>query len=223
MMKFVSVLFAAMFTAFVVYAAEPYSPAKWEDDIRAFEEKDKVEPIPPNPILFIGSSSIRMWDLEKWFPYRATLNRGFGGSHIEDSVFYFDRIVTPYRPRAIVFYAGDNDINYGKSPGRVVADFKEFVALMKQRLPEAKLFYIAIKPSLKRWNLVGEMREANRRIEQICMKHENLVFVDIDAPMIAPDGKPDESLFADDGLHLNEKGYQLWTSVLQPKLDIIFN
>ncbi len=109
-------------------------------------------------ILFVGSSSIVRWDVAKWFPNMPVLNRGFGGSQIADSVHFAERIIVPYRPRTIVFYAGDNDLASGKTPEQVLADFKAFVSKVRASSPEAKIIYVGIKPSIKRWSLIATVR-----------------------------------------------------------------
>ena len=202
---------------FVLVALTPAAAetrSRWEKTIRNFEARDMRNPPPSGAVLFIGSSSIRMWKLDQSFPYIATLNRGFGGSQISDSLQYADRIILPYKPKAIVFYAGDNDVAAGKSPERVLRDFKALTAKVHETLPGTKIVFIAIKPSIRRWKLVARMREANALVRDCCGKHEMLAFVDIDAPMIGADGKPRPELFAKDGLHLSAKGYQLWNSLV---------
>ena len=190
-------------------------PTYWEETIQTFEEKDRESPPPKGGVQFIGSSSIRNWDLEKWFPGKGYINRGFGGSHIEDSTYYAKRIVLPYEPKTIVLYAGDNDINAGKSPRRVFDDYRAFVAKVHATLPKTRIIYIAIKPSIDRWTLVDNMRQANRMIRAETEKDKRLDFVDIDTPMIGDDGTPRAELFADDGLHLNDMGYELWTGLVK--------
>ncbi len=190
----------------------------WEKTIQAFESADRVHPPQPNGIVFIGSSSIVKWDLGKYFPGMPVLNRGFGGSQIADSVRYEDRILLPYKPRIVVFYAGDNDIAAGKSPEQVLADYKAFVAKLRRALPATRLVYIAIKPSIRRWNLVEKMRRANQMIREIAVQDPLQEFVDIDPPMIGADGKPRPELFAPDGLHLSPVGYKLWTAMVLPYL-----
>lgn len=215
-----SILVASVFIlCAAVFAKNVHNPSKWEDDIQAFEQSAREKSITQVDVLFIGSSSIRNWKIDKWFPELKALNHGFGGSHIEDSVYYFDRIVTPHQPRVIVLYAGDNDINYGKSPQRVFHDFKQFVQQMKEKTPSAKLIYIAIKPSISRWKLIRKIRAANHWVHQYCMSEPRLEFFNIDPPMIGPDGKPRPEIFVDDGLHLNETGYELWSSMLYPKIE----
>ncbi|MFH1742375.1 MAG: GDSL-type esterase/lipase family protein [bacterium] len=147
-------------------AESVHDPSEWEPDIQEFEKLDAIQPPPKNAILFVGSSSIRLWDLEQSFPDLAVINRGFGGSHIEDCIHYAESIILPYKPKIIVLYAGDNDIDFGKSPKRVFSDFKAFVKIVHAALPKSRIVYIAIKPSISRWNLAGDMRKANRRIRE---------------------------------------------------------
>jgi lysophospholipase L1-like esterase len=199
--------------------AKTYEPQRWESKIDAFEELDAKDPPPQNGVLFVGSSSIRMWDLEKSFPDLPVVNRGFGGSHIADSTYYADRIIVKHRPRVVVLYAGDNDIAHDMSPQEVLRDYQAFVQTLRERLPETKIVFIAIKPSIKRWHLIEKIRRANAGIRHATKHEERLAFVDIDRPMIGADGQPREELFQDDGLHLNAKGYELWASLLRPHLE----
>lgn len=196
------------------------NPAKrWEKDISKFEASDKKTPVEPGGVLFLGSSSIRMWKLEQSFPKKRYLNRGFGGSEISDSNYFFDRLVKPYMPSKIVFYAGDNDISKKKSPEVVLADFKTFAKKTKRILPNTKIIFVAIKPSLSRWKLVGKMRKANQLIADFANENPNVVFADIDTPMIGKDKRPMKELFVEDGLHLSDKGYEIWTSVVSALLN----
>jgi lysophospholipase L1-like esterase len=201
--------------------ADPDSPAKnrFENQIQRFEEQDAEQPPPEDAALFVGSSSIRMWDLEKYFPDFEVINRGYGGSTIADSIHFAERIVIPYKPRVIVFYAGDNDIALGKTPKQVFEDYKTFVRKIRGALPEVRIVFIAIKPSIARWQLVDKMRDANRSIHAFTKKHDFLEYVDIETPMIGTDGKPRPELFIEDGLHLSDKGYVLWSSLVKPNLE----
>jgi lysophospholipase L1-like esterase len=206
-------------------AAQPGANAnqagKWEKDIAAFEAQDAKSPPPKNAILFVGSSSIRLWNLKESFPDRRTINRGFGGSELTDSVRFAKRIVLPHQPRIVVLYAGDNDIVNGKSPKQVFTEFQEFVAVIHRALPKTKIVYIAIKPSIKRWALIDKIREANRLIRQHVaeQKSDKLAFLDIDKPMLGADGKPRVDLLQEDGLHLSKQGYELWSRLLRPLID----
>ena len=204
-------------------------PTKWEKDIAKFEASDKANPPKKGQVLFVGSSSIRLWNLKKSFPDLDAINRGFGGSQIEDSTYFAGRIVLPYQPRLIVMYAGDNDIASGKSPTQVADDFKAFVAKVRGKAGDtsadakapapAPIIYIAIKPSIARWKLVDKVREANKLIREFCEKGDKLTFLDIETPMIGDDGKPKAELFVKDNLHLSEAGYKMWDELLKPHLD----
>jgi lysophospholipase L1-like esterase len=159
-----------------------------------------------------------MWDLEESFPEFDVINRGFGGSQTIDSVHFADRIVIKHAPDVVLLYAGDNDIAAGKTPKQVFEDFEAFVAKVHAALPETKIVYIAIKPSVARWNLVEDMRAANALIAAETEKHDLLAFVDIDPLMLGEDGKPREDYLLADGLHLTKDGYKVWAEVVRPHL-----
>ena len=198
-------------------AADDFS--RWEKAISAFEKQDRQQPPPKNAVLFVGSSSIRLWKLSEYFPKEKLINRGFGGSEIADSNHFADRIILKHQPRTVVLYAGDNDIAKGKTVKRVTADFRTFVKTVRGNLPDVNILFIAIKPSIKRWNLSETMLAANREIQSICDDGDRLSFVDIWKPMLGDDGRPRTGLFAKDGLHLNGDGYKLWTKVLKSHLE----
>ncbi len=189
-------------------------PARYEKTIANFEKQDQVSPPEENGLLFVGSSSIRMWDLKKSFPMQNAINRGFGGSHISDSVHFAKRIVLKYKPKAIIFYAGDNDIAKGKIPAQVVNDFRDFVAIVHKQLPATKILYVCIKPSIARWKLAEPMQKVNHQIEAICKENKQLVYVDVWKPMLNDEGKPCADLFKKDGLHMNDTGYAIWNKLV---------
>ena len=191
---------------------------KWAKAIDAFEQQDRETPPSQGGLLFVGSSSIRMWDLKKSFPDRLALNRGFGGSQMSDVIQYVDRIVIPYAPKIIVLYEGDNDISAGKSADQVTHDFQSLVGLVHAKLPETKVVFISIKPSPKRWELYSKMKQANDQIQSLTEKDDRLDFVDVSREMIGDDGLPIQSLFVEDGLHLNAEGYQRWANLVRPHL-----
>ena len=191
----------------------------FEQAIKAFEESDKTNRPPKNAILFIGSSSIRLWKtVAQDFSEYKVINRGFGGSQIADSVRYTERIVLPYKPKAIVFYAGDNDLAAGKTPGQVFDDFKRFVYKVHWAQPKVKIYFVSVKPSPSRWKNNPQVLEVNRLIKEYCTHEKNLRYIDVYTAMIGADGLPRQELFAKDNLHMNEKGYALWTSLIKPNL-----
>lgn len=203
-----------------VEAAEAAGPQRWEPEIRAFEAADRTNPPPKGGILFIGSSSIRLWTtLAQDFPEHPVLNRGFGGSQIADAVYFADRIVLPYAPRLIVMYAGGNDIHAGKSPEQVCADFWTFVQTVRRHLPQTRIAYIAIAPNPARWAEVDRVRAANACIHALCRTNAHLAFIDVFPHMLGPDGQPRPELFSSDRLHMNAQGYALWRRLVRPYLD----
>jgi len=191
---------------------------RWEKDIAAFETKDTAAPPPRDAVLFAGSSSIRLWDLKTSFPGLDVINRGFGGSQIADSTHFAPRIILKAEPRVIVFYAGDNDVAVGKTPGQVFDDFQDFAALIHKELPKTRIVFISIKPSPARWDMVDKQRKANGFVEAYCKKNDYLAYVNVATPMLGEDGKPRQELFGKDGLHMNDKGYDLWASLLKAYL-----
>jgi len=191
---------------------------RWEETIQSFEEADRAQPATAGGVVFIGSSSIRRWGLEKSFPGRGYVNRGFGGSAIADSTRYADRIVTPRKPSFVVLYAGDNDIGQGGKARQVLADYRAFVAKIHAALPETHIGFISIKPSLRRWHLIDTIREANALVRAETSMDPRLFFVDVDAPMVGSDGKPRPELLVEDGLHMTDEGYRVWVEAIEPFL-----
>jgi lysophospholipase L1-like esterase len=197
----------------------PCKPEVWADAIAKFEKEDQTMPPPKGGILFLGSSSIRGWKVQKWFPELPVVNRGFGGSQICDSTHYADRLVTIHQPRLVVFYAGDNDIAAGKSPEQVRDDFREFVAKVRGAQPELPIIFISIKPSIARWKLAEEIKEANRLIAADAEELGNIKYLDVWPAMLDDSGAPRKDVFVDDGLHMNDAGYDLWSKLLRPLLE----
>jgi hypothetical protein len=195
---------------------------KWEDDIRQFEQWDRKNTFPSDAVLFVGSSSIRLWPTRECFGEFAVINRGFGGSQISDVNYFAGRIVLPYKPKVIVFYAGDNDVAAGKSARQVFDDYKAFAGLVHEKLPETRIIYVGIKPSRSRWSLWPVMNEANAMIRDFSDKDSRLFYFDSAMPLMGSDGKPDNAFFLKDQLHLNDKGYEAWTKLIRPVIKKAF-
>jgi lysophospholipase L1-like esterase len=209
------VVWLVVFVISGVLWADP-SPDRWEAEIARLEASDRDQPPVAGGIVFAGSSSIRLWDLPRSFPGLKAANKGFGGSSIADNTRYAQRLILPWKPARIVFYAGDNDIASGRSPENVAADFKEFAGLIHAALPDCRIHFISIKPSPARWKFWPQAREANRLIKEFCQADERkrLVFVDIVPTLLGSDGQPHIEFFRDDKLHLNDAGYAEWTKVI---------
>jgi lysophospholipase L1-like esterase len=213
----VIILLTATWPAILQAQSSPTN--KWEVEIKKFEESDRQNPPPKGAALFIGSSSIRLWQsLAEDFPETKVINRGFGGSEIADSTFYVDRIVVPYKPGIIILYAGDNDLAGGKTPQQVFEDYKAFVSRVRQHLPETRIAFISIKPSPARASLLQNMKEANKLIKDYASRNKRLKYIDIFTPMLDKAGNSRPELFGPDKLHMNREGYILWKSVVAPFL-----
>lgn len=193
----------------------PIDPAKWSTEIAAFAVRDATTPPPEGALLFVGSSTIRMWDLEASWPGEELLNNGFGGSTLPDAIHHFEKLVAAYQPRAVILYSGDNDLSRGRSVDQVSEDFKTFATLSRKAHPGVPVVILAIKPSLERWSLWPEMREVNQAIKAYCTGDPGLIYVDVATPLLGPDGSmPDARWFKADGLHLSPQGYAQWTTVV---------
>lgn len=217
---------AALLLPNLAWSADTNAPphARWEKFIAEYEAADQTNPPPKDAVVFIGSSSIRRWTTApEQFPHHRVIMRGFGGSQLSDSVAFAHRIVIPYQPRLVLIYAGDNDINSGKTPERVLADFQAFVAKVHAALPETRIGYISIKPSPSRMKHFEQFKTANRLIREYVATNEKLLYVDVFTPTLGSDGQPRADLFVKDMLHLNEAGYKLWAGIVMPVLDKVFS
>lgn len=193
--------------------------SRWEETIQKFEEKDQAAPPPKKAILFVGSSSFVMWqDLNERFPDKTILNRAFGGSQMSDLLHFADRIILPYQPSQVLIYEGDNDISAGKSPKRIMKDAKALVKTIEEELPETQVAFVSVKPSLARWNLKQKFLKTNRKLKKYAQKKANVKYIDVWDAMLNENGKPIEDIFLQDGLHMNDKGYDIWTKEIGPHL-----
>ena len=199
-------------------AAESLPPdAPFRDEILRFAEVDRATPPPPCPVLFVGSSSIRMWrTLAEDMAPMPVINRGFGGSTIGQSNLYFDRIVAPYRPRAIVFYAGENDIDGGQSPAEAASQFRTFLAKKRATLGRTPVFYISAKPSKLRFGQFARQTELNNAIRDLAAISSDLIFIDV-VPSMLSGGRP-RDIYVEDGLHMNAAGYAIWRGLVRQAL-----
>lgn len=211
-------LAAAVVLVATAAPAQQAPGGRYEAEVAAFEASDRTSPPPPGGIVFVGSSSIRYWDLPRAFPDLPVINRGLAGSQLADAVRYADRIVIPYKPRTVVLYAGDNDIDGGATSEGVAVQFERLVRVLRARLPDVRIVYIGIKPSLLRWDVIERIRLANALIRAYAAHDDGVAFVDVDQAMLGWDERPRRALFVADGLHLSAEGYQLWTTLLRPLL-----
>jgi lysophospholipase L1-like esterase len=197
-------------------ASRPAS--RWDAAFASFAADDAAHPHPPGGVLFVGSSSIRLWnDLEHQFQTApVVVKRGFGGSQLSDCVKHLSRLVLPYRPRTVLVYAGDNDLAAGTPPQEVYRRFVAFVDGVHRELPQTHIAYISIKPSPARAHLLGTIRETNGLIREYAEREDSVDYIDVFTPMLDAEGRPRAELFRADRLHLNGEGYALWQRVIAP-------
>ena len=197
-------------------APTPAGPERFAPEIAAFAAADRAHRPPACGFLFVGSSSIRFWKtLEADMAPAPAINRGFGGSTIADVDYYFDQVVTPYRPRAIVFYAGENDIDAGEAPSIVTRNFARFMELKTRALgAETPVYFISLKPSKLRWLQRDRQAQVNAQIQGLAAQRRDLQYIDV-APAMLVGGEP-KDIYVADGLHMTPEGYKLWTEVIRP-------
>jgi len=203
--------------------AEDPDPGRFAAEIARFGDWDKQNAFPDAGVVFVGSSSIRFWASAEDFPHLPVINRGFGGAHVSDVNHYIGETVLKYGPRAVVFYAGNNDIHAGKSVDQVLDDYETFVQRVGSASTRTQILFISIHPSLARWAGWGSMREANRRVEAYSASRPNLHYVDIASLMLGSDGEPIPEFFVEDGLHLSPAGYARWMEAVGPALDVLLS
>lgn len=188
----------------------------YEADIRQLKDEINTLPTTTNKIVFYGSSSIRLWaTLGQDFPHLDTLNAGFGGSTLAACAWFLESIVVPLMPKAIVFYAGDNDLGDGRRPEEVYLFFCAFAEKMRSLLPHVPLYFLSIKISLARWGIADAIRLTNELISREIDKYPDWQYIDMTTPLLEPDGRPGQAFFENDGLHLSPVGYQRWAQAFQ--------
>ncbi len=202
-------------------AAAVRQPPFW-NEIAEFRRQDSIQHPHSGAILFVGSSSFRLWpNIQSYFPGYTIINRGFGGSTFPDVIRYAGEIIFPYHPKQIVIYCGDNDLAFSDSvtATMVYNRFVRLYDLIRSRLKDVDIDFISIKPSPSRQKLMPRMEAANDMIRDFMAKYSHAAFVDVYHSMLNAAGQPIDSFFLNDKLHMNEKGYKVWQQVLQPYLD----
>jgi lysophospholipase L1-like esterase len=197
--------------------AEGTDPSRWADVMHAFEMEDAACSPPSNAIVFTGSSSITFWrTLQDDMAPLTVLNRGFGGSTMQDVLYWLDTLVIRVQPRAVVVYEGDNELGlYGGTPEKILEQFSTFAFRIRSQLPESRIYPLSIKPSPFWWDMWAEMRRANDLIRAFCETGPQLHFIEVGSHMLDDQGRPKSELFEADGLHLSVRGYGVWTSIIR--------
>ncbi len=202
-----------LLTTFISFISFISFSQNYLPEIKAFETKDSLSMPQTGQVLLAGSSTFRLWltyqqDL-KDFP---VINRGFGGSQMSDLNFYFDRIVAKYKPKMILVYEGDNDLNAGENSDSVIREFKQFILMVKAKLPKTKVAFCSIRPSLARTAILEKQRAVNQAIKEFCKHQKRVYFVNIQKDFYLPNGEMMTDIFVADRLHLNQKGYEIWAN-----------
>jgi lysophospholipase L1-like esterase len=190
------------------------------NEIKAFKAEDSLHAPPKHPVVFVGSSSFKMWrDLQQSFPGHKVINRGFGGSSLPHVILYADQIILPYKPKQVVIYCGDNDLmNSTANSDTVAARFEKLFYHIRKKLRDTNIVFVSIKPSPSRQHLMPEMAKANQSIKEFLKTKRRTVFVNIWDEMLNDKGEPRRELFLEDMLHMNKQGYAIWQRALEPVL-----
>lgn len=213
-----AVLFAAILPG-ISSAQTATSENRFAKNVRAYEAADKTNAPPRNAILLAGDSQFYRWQtLSEDLPEYTIINRGIDSFQTSDLVHFADRLVLPYKPRLIVLHVGGNDVHNGKSPGQVLADFKEFVAKVRATLPDVPIAFSSLTPGPGRWDEAAQRKETNQVIKGYIATQPGLIFIDLWDAMLTPDGKPREDLWVADRIHPNHAGYLVRVKIMRPIL-----
>jgi len=186
-------------------------PTRFKDEIQKIVEKNQNKDLEDNAIVFTGSSSIRYWtELNEQFPEVQIVNTGFGGSHMSDLLYYYDKVVVTYKPKKIFIYEGDNDLNDGESPKHILKEGKELVDKLQEALPSVQIYFISAKPSPARWHLKRKYLTFNNLLKEYASQTEDVYFIDIWDDMLTADHGLNKQIFRSDSLHMNKEGYHIW-------------
>jgi lysophospholipase L1-like esterase len=202
-------------------SGQEQGPERWEDRIRKFEAADKKNPVEAGRILFVGSSSIAMWqDVADYFPDHKVLNRGFGGSQFSDLIYYADRVIYPYKPSKIFIYEGDNDVAAGDRPKDILKEAKKLRKMITKNLgKDVPVIFISPKPSVARWELEEKYLQTNALLKRYAEKKAHTEYADVWYPALDEDGMVFKHIFLKDNLHMNSDGYAIWKKVLKPYVE----
>jgi len=193
--------------------------SRFEDEVKQIGLRDFQKDENRDLVLFTGSSSVRLWkNLESKFPKIQIRNTGFGGSTMEELLHYSETLIFSYEPDKIFIYEGDNDIVSGHSTRRIMKATKNLLTKIQFQLPEAKVFLIAAKPSVARWEHRVAYLDLNRSYMKLAKQQGKVEYIDIWNPMLGDDGKPMPDIFVEDNLHMNQKGYSIWAKEMQKYL-----
>ena len=188
---------------------------KWEQKMKRYEKADSINPPAKDLILFVGSSTMENWKtLADDFPGKPVLNRGVSGTKTIDLINYKDRLISPYHPKQIFVYEGDNDIGYQWTPDEILEQIKRLFFILRKEKPEAEIIFISIKPSVRRLKDKERIEQTNALIKEFVEQQMNTAYADVYNPMFTPKGELFPEHYREDGLHLTTEGYAVWKEVI---------
>lgn len=214
-------IFIILFFAFLVIPVANAQQWPFFDEVQAYRKQDSISVPPRNAILFIGSSSFRLWkNMQDDFPGYTIINRGLGGSSLPDIIHYADEMIFAYKPKQIIIYCGDNDLAASDTvtTETVVKRFGDLFELIRNRKPGIPVVYVSIKPSPSRERLLPAMMLANKTIKEFLKTKPHTAFADVFSEMMSSDGKIRTDIFLEDKLHMNARGYAIWIKTITPYL-----
>jgi len=213
------VLFIAVDITAQQFPVSYKSPLSFTKEVNDFLLLDKQINVAPQGVIITGSSSVRFWrSIHQDFTKIKVTSRGFGGSNMNDLLHFSEQLITQYQPSAVAIYEGDNDIAQGISPEKIVSKFIELKKKIRLALPNVRLYFISIKPSISRQKMWPQMAKTNQLIQAVCEREQDCSYIDVASNLLS-NGLPKQDVFIEDGLHLNEKGYQLWSQAIVPIIE----
>lgn len=182
------------------------------NEIKAFRKQDSIQKPQDGMLLFIGSSSFRLWkDVKSDFNNSNILNRAFGGATLLDLIYFQNDVVLNYKPKKIFIYCGENDVASSEkvTPKMVFKRYKTFYKTLRKQFPDTPILFVSLKPAISRWHMKDRMIATNKLIHGFMKNKKNAVFVDVWDAML-DNGEPKKDIFKEDNLHMNSKGYAIW-------------
>ena len=202
---------------FLSIHSKAQDPLRFTDEINDLLAKDNEVNKNDELIVFTGSSSVRFWSsLQEDYPNHNVINRGFGGSHMSDLLFYCDKLILQYQPKKVFIYEGGNDVNAGEDRTAILKEAQQLVDKIKNGSPNTSIYFIAAKPSVARWARKSDYEQFNYALSLWALLEDRVTFIDVWSPMLEEDGTISPLLFVGDMLHMNAKGYAIWKTVIAP-------
>jgi lysophospholipase L1-like esterase len=211
--------FLTLFSFFLAFTISAQDPLRFQSEIDQLILKNGAKK-QDRPIVFVGSSSFRFWTtMQKDLDNDLIINNGFGGSHFSDLIYFLDPLILDLNPRALYIYEGDNDLADGKNPEQIVYQASQMIKLIKGQIPDLKIFLVSAKPSISRWEKKPSYLRFNMYLKEYCVETDDVAFIDVWRAMLGENGQPNPTLFIEDDLHMNDKGYKIWTEKIKPTLN----